>query len=57
MTPAARIFRFFCGVLCLGMFLLPIVAMIVHASAVQQAEREWERECQRMERTVKGARR
>lgn len=57
MSRAAKVLRFFCGVLCLGMFLLPIVAMIVHASAVQQAEREWERECQRMERMARGAKR
>lgn len=57
MTPAAKVLRFVCGLLCLATFALPIVTMIVHASAVQQAEREWERECQRMERMARGARR
>jgi len=57
MSPAAKALRFVCGALCLATFLLPIVAMIVHASQVAQAEREWRQELQRMDRTVREAKR
>ena len=57
MSPAAKTLRFVCGLLCIATFLLPIVAMIVHASQVNQAEREWQKELQRMDRTVREAKR
>jgi len=52
-----RLFSITVSLVCLVMFTLPIIGMIVHAAAVNEAEREWRRELQRMDRTVREAKR
>lgn len=52
-----RLFNITVSLFCLAMFALPIIAMIVHASAVNEAERQWQKELQRMDRTVRDAKR
>lgn len=52
-----RLFSIAVSLFCLVMFALPIIGMIVHASSVRQAEREWRQELQRMDRTAREAKR
>lgn len=55
--PAAKVLRWFCGLACVAFFALPIVGMIIHTAAVNQAEREFEAQQSRhraeMERMIR----
>jgi hypothetical protein len=53
MSRTAKIIYALAGILCLAMFLLPIIGMALHSYAVNQAQRDYEASQKRHEAEVR----